>query len=262
MNTLDYLKNYYSTHDENSRLLSRHGSVEFLTTMRYVLKYLKEGDTVLEIGAGTGRYSHAIASMGYKVDAVELIPHNIEIFKKNTLPCENVSISEGNATELSDFNDNTYDITLLLGPMYHLYTVEEQKKALSEAIRVTKENGIIFAAYCNNDATILSFYFGKRGRCDEHYRNLIDPITFKASSNPEDIFVLYRKEDIDDLMKDFNVTRLHYVGVDLATNFMRDTVDAMNDEDFAEYLNYHFAVCEREDMIGATHHMLDIFRKG
>ena len=62
MNTLDYLKNYYSTHDEDSRLLSRHGSVEFLTTMRYIQKYLKKGNTVLEIGAGTGRYSHAIAS--------------------------------------------------------------------------------------------------------------------------------------------------------------------------------------------------------
>lgn len=261
MNTLDYLKNYYSTHDEDSRLLSRHGSIEFLTTMRYIQKYLKKGNTVLEIGAGTGRYSHAIASMGYSVDAVELVPHNIELFKKNITPGEIVSITEGNATDLSAFADNTYDITLLLGPMYHLFTKEEQKKALSEAIRVTKENGVIFAAYCNNDATIISFYFCKRGRCDEHYRNLIDPITFKASSNPEEIFVLYRKEDVDELMTGFDVSRLHYVATDLATNFIRDTVDSMSDEEFEDYLNYHFAVCERADMVGATHHMLDVFRK-
>ena len=57
------------------------------------------------------------------------------------------------------------------------------------------------------------------------------------------------------------VTRLHFVGTDMATNYMRPTVDAMDDDTFAEYLRYHFAICERADLVGASHHTLDVCRK-
>lgn len=261
MKTYDILSNYYQNYDEDGRLRSRHGMVEFLTTMRYVHRYLTPGARVLEIGAGTGRYSHALAQEGYQVDAIELVEHNIEIFKQNALPGEPVTITQGNALDLSPIPDGTYDITLLLGPMYHLFTAEDQKQALSEAIRVTKKGGVIFAAYCNNDATIIQFCFQKGMLFKEPYTALIDPVTFKASSTPEELFVLYRKEDIDTLMEGFPVTRLHYVGSDMATNFMRDTVDNMDDATFQRYLDYHFVICERPDMIGATHHILDVFRK-
>ena len=86
MKTNKYLIDFYNNYDEDSLLASKHGTVEFLTTMRYIEKYISSGDHVLEIGAGTGRYSHALARQGYTVDAVELVEHNIEVFRKNTLP--------------------------------------------------------------------------------------------------------------------------------------------------------------------------------
>ena len=159
MEVKEYLKNYYEQYDEEGRLLSKHGRVEYITTMKYIDKYIKPGMRVLEIGAATGRYSHALAQKGYRVDAVELIEHNIEIFKQNTLPGENITITQGNAVDLSVFEDDTYDITLLLGPMYHLFTTEDKLKALSEAIRVTKKGGVVFAAYCMGDASVLSYGF-------------------------------------------------------------------------------------------------------
>ena len=261
METLKALTDYYEKFNEDGRLRSRHGSVEFLTTMRYIERYLKPGMRIMEIGAGTGRYSHALALQGYHVDAVELVEHNIEIFKQNTTKDEPVTITQGNATDLSTFPDNTYDMTLLLGPMYHLYTETEQHQALSEAIRITQKGGIIFAAYCNNDATIIQFCFQRGMIKNPHFQELLDPVTFKASSTPQELFQLYRKEDIDRLMADFAVTRLHYLGTDMATNFIKETVDAMDDEVFEIYMRYHFYICEREDMVGATHHILDVFRK-
>ena len=62
MKTDQYLIDFYNQYDEDSRLAPRHGSVEFLTTMRYIEKYIRPGHRVLEVGAGTGRYSHALAS--------------------------------------------------------------------------------------------------------------------------------------------------------------------------------------------------------
>lgn len=261
METLKILTEYYSGYDEDSRLRSRHGMVEYLTTMRYIEKYLRPGMRILEIGAGTGRYSHALAQQGYEVDAVELVQHNINIFREKTQPGEKVTIRQGNAKDLSMFADDTYDITLLLGPMYHLYTVDDQKQALAEAIRVTKKGGIICAAYCGNEATMVQYCFGRGMLKEERYQKLVDPVTFKAQSDPAELFELYRKEDIDALMADFPVTRLHYVGTDMATNYMRPVIDEMDDEFFEVYLRYHFTICERSDLVGASHHILDVFRK-
>ena len=261
MNEEAYLNDYYSQYDEDGRLVSKHGYVEYHTTMRFIQKYIKPGDRVLEIGAGTGRYSHALARMGYPVDAVELVRHNIDIFNQNTQPGEKITIKQGNAKDLSFNPDNSYDITLLLGPMYHLFTTEEQKQALREAIRVTKRGGVIYAAYCGNDATIVQYCFQRGMFREPRYQELIDPVTFKARSTFAELFVLYRKEDIDALMADFPVERLHYVGTDMAANYMRDTVDAMDDDMYRRFLNYQDAICERPDMVGVSHHMLDVFRK-
>ena len=137
MEANQYLNDFYNHYDEDSRLLFQHGSVEFLTTMRYIEKYLKHGDKVLEIGAGTGRYSHALARRGHPVDAVELVAHNIEVFRQNTRPGESVTIAQGNALDLSAFADNAYDVTLLLGPLYHLYTQDDKRRALREATAET-----------------------------------------------------------------------------------------------------------------------------
>ena len=134
MERLEALAAYYSKGKEDGRLLSRHGSVEFITTVHYVEKYLRPGMRILEIGAGTGRYSHYFAQNGYEVDAVELMECNIEVFKAHTTPAEKINVTQGDALDLK-IEDEQYDITLLLGPMYHLYTVEDQKKALSEAMQ-------------------------------------------------------------------------------------------------------------------------------
>ena len=261
MEVLNVLTELYSNYDEDNRLRSKHGMVEFLTTMRYIEKYLQPGMRILEVGAATGRYSHALAQTGYQVDAVELVEHNIEIFRQKTVLGENVTIRQGDARNLSFYEDNTFDITLVLGPMYHLFTQVDQKQALCEAIRVTKPGGIIFAAYCGNEATMVQYCFGRGMIRQQHYRDLIDLVTFKASSDPMELFVLYRKEDIDSLMQGFSVKRLHYIGTDMATNYMRGVIDEMEDDLFDLYLQYHFAICERSDCVGTSHHILDVFRK-
>lgn len=261
MDAKSYLTNYYENYDEDARLTSRIGAIEFLTTMRYIEKYLNHGAKILEIGAGTGRYSHTLAKRGYSVDAVELLDHNIHIFESHTERDEPVTITQGNATDLSFIEDNTYDITLLLGPMYHLFTRDEQQQALSEAVRVTKHGGVIFAAYCMADATVVTYGFVRGMMEDIVSKCMVNTETFETYSKPWDIFQLYRTEDINALRNLFDVTPLHYVATDGYTHHMRQTVADMSDEQYALYLKYHFATCERHDMIGLSHHTLDIFQK-
>ena len=261
MNAADYLNDYYANYDEDGRLLTRPGQVEFETTMRYARRYLPEGARVMEIGAGTGRYSHALARMGYAVDAVELVQHNIDQFKANTAAGENVTIRQGNACDLSAFPDDTYDVTLLLGPMYHLFTEADKLAALGEAIRVTKKGGVVFAAYCMADSAILQAGFLK-GRVHELIaKGLLDPLTFKAYSTPADLFELHRVEDVAALRSHFAVEPLHLVATDGYAHHMREALATMDEPTFALYLRYHLATCERPDLLGLSNHVLDVFRK-
>ncbi len=164
--------------------------------------------------------------------------------------------------DLSAFPDNGYDITLLLGPLYHLYTKEDKLQALREAIRVTKPGGVIFAAYVISDGCLLDegFHRGSINVAEYIEKGLLDSRTFAAKSEPKDLFELVRKEDIDDLISALPVTRLHYVAADGCALFMREAVDAMDRDAFELYLKYHFAVCEREDLAGITSHAIDIVK--
>ena len=251
--------NFYNNYDEEGRLMRKSRMPEYLNTMKYIEKYLQKGAKIIEIGAGTGRYSLAFAEMGYDVTAVELVPHNIEIMKKKVKSHHNIKIHEGNACDLSAFESNTYDIVLLLGPMYHLFNENDKHNALGEAIRLAKQNGVIFASYCNNDTAIYKLFYKKkilnyldRDMIDENYHTI---------STPDEIFELYRKSDIDELMKKYDVTRLHFVGVDMLSYFSDDRLDLLNDREFEEYMKFLSNLCERGDCVGLSIHMLDIFRK-
>lgn len=256
---IEYIKNYYNTYDEDGRLSKQSTSVEFLTTMKYIKQHLKNGMNILEIGAGTGRYALSLAEEGYKVDAVELIKHNIDIFKSKIKPNHNVAITQGDACCLDFIEDNTYDITLLLGPMYHLFDEADKINALSEAIRVTKKGGVIFTAYISSNILIYNL-FSHNDIAEYKSKGLIDD-AFKPHPIPEYLFSFHNKEDIDKLMKGFNVKRLHFVGTDIMHQYMKNTIDDMDKQTFNDYLKFHFQMCERADIVGMSNHLLDVFRK-
>ena len=111
----EILENYYNQGKEKERLVKdKAHMVEFLTTVRYIDKYIKKKDRILDIGAGTGIYSLYYAKKGYKIDAIELTNSNIEEFKKNIKKEMDIKLNKGNALDLSRYKDNTFDITLLL----------------------------------------------------------------------------------------------------------------------------------------------------
>lgn len=250
---------FYNNYNEEGRLMRKSRMPEYLNTMKYIEKYLSQGAKIIEIGAGTGRYSIALAEKGYDVTAVELVPHNIEVMKKKVKAHHNIKIYEGNACDLSVFESETYDIVLLLGPMYHLFTDEDKHQALNEAIRIAKTDGVIFASYCNNDTSMYKFFY--KNKVLEYLEKGLIKEDYHTVSSREEIFELYRKSDIDELMKKHNVTRLHFVGVDMLSYIFDDKLDFLSDREFEEYMKFLSNLCEREDCVGLSIHMLDIFKK-
>ena len=259
---MSFLEQYYNNYDEEGRLLSRHGQVEYLTTMKHISACLS-GITepkLLEVGAGTGRYSVTLAKQGYQVTAVELVAHNLEILRSKLDGTEPIYTMQGNALDLSAFPDASFDLTMLLGPMYHLYTEEDKLQALSEAVRVTKPGGYILVAYCMNEPTVIQYVFGMNKLREVMELHMLTP-DWHCISEPKEIFELYRTEDIAALNANFPVERVKLIATDGATNYNRELIDGMDDATFDKWMEYHFAVCERQDLIGASHHTLDILRK-
>ena len=259
---MNYLEEYYNNYNEEGRLLSRHGQVEYLTTMRYIRESLNglADPEILEIGAGTGRYSVTLAKEGYDVTAVELVAHNLDILRSKLDGSERIRALQGNALDLSALDDNRYDLTMLLGPMYHLYTWEDQQRALSEAVRVTKPGGRILVAYCMNEPTVIMYVFGLNKLRETMDLKMLTE-DWHCISEPKDLFQLMRTEDIAALNRALPVERIKLAATDGATNYMRDLIDKMDDETFGKWLDFHFTICERQDLIGASHHTLDMLRK-
>ena len=198
METMDYLNDYYGQYDEDGRLnRNRRGELEYLTTMGYIQAYLKPGNRVLEVGAGTGRYSLTFAELGAEVTAVEPVAHNLEILRGKIVPGQNVTALKGAAENLSMLESDSYDMTLLLGPMYHLATEEQRMQAMAEAIRVTKPGGVIMAAYCIAEGSILKYGFGQHNIAQLIGSGQLSSRDFAFRNQQEDVFMMLRKADID-----------------------------------------------------------------
>ena len=106
----EIISGFYGQYDEDGRTCrSRHGQLEYNTTMAYIHRYADKHSKVLEVGAGTGRYSIALAKEGMNVTAVELVESNLAVLKENSKGIENITSFQGDATDLRRFT-----ITLLM----------------------------------------------------------------------------------------------------------------------------------------------------
>ena len=250
------LEAYYNKFNEEKRLLSRHGQVEYTVTMKYIHKYLSQFDhpSIIEVGAGTGRYCVALANEGYDVSAIELVKSNLGTLKAKK---SSVKAYQGNAIDLHRFKDESFDVTLVLGPLYHLKTHEEQVQALKEAKRITKPNGIIMVAYVMNDYSLIQHAF-MDGFLKQSMKALDDDFNI---DDPNDLYNRVRIEDIDVLNKEAGLSRIQIIAPDGPTDYIRPVINKMDEEDFKVFIQYVESICERMDMIGASSHTVDILKK-
>ena len=249
----------YNEYDEDNRLVQDRGhNVEYLTTMRYVEKFLKPGMKILEIGAGTGRYSIALAKMGYDVTAVDLTPKHVEMMKAKSKRLKNFRCTVADALDLSMFEDKSFDMVLNFGPMYHLFNKKDKNKAIAETLRVAKTNGICMFAYLPCSSFMLGY--GLRYQQVSHLFSCMDK-KGKVKDIPEEVFACFYIEEFKRLFNKTKTTYITNVATDGIAYAMREWIEQLNKKDYEAFLKWHFMTCERPDQQGYSAHLLYICKK-
>ncbi len=257
---VEIVGDFYNQYDEDTRLArTRHGQVEYRMTMNYIHRFTNPGSKILEVGAGTGRYSIALAKEGLDVTAVELVESNLEILQRNAADLDNITALQGDATNLNAFADDSFDVTLLLGPMYHLYEKVDVDKAIDEAVRVTRPGGTIIFAFISVFAIMYSNYFYGRWGFGEKLNFTED---YQVRHNEDQIFTGYDVVEFENLFADKDVDYITTAGVDGIMEPIEHREDfCIPDEDFENYLKWYEHFSEKRELLGITNHILYICRK-
>ena len=251
---------FYDQTDEDGRLQrTRHGQLEYRTTMAYIHRYTQPHSKVLEAGAGTGRYSVALAGEGMDVTAVELVESNLSVLRENSRGLDNIQSFQGDAADLGRFPDGSFDTVLVLGPMYHLYEPEDVNRAIDEAIRVTRRNGVLMFAFISVYAVMYANYFygnwafGQEENFTEDYR---------VKHYKEQLFTGYDVTEFEGLFDDKPVEWITTAGTDGLLEPIEKRPDfIIPDEDFDAFADWYLAFAEKRELLGATNHLLYICRK-
>lgn len=256
----EIVSSFYNQVDEDSRLQrSRHGQLEYAVTMNYIHCFAAPGSRVLEVGAGTGRYSVALAREGFQVTAVELVESNYAILQKNSMGIENLEAVQGDATDLSRFADQPFDITLVLGPLYHLYEQEDIHKAIDEAIRVTKKGGIIFFAFISVFGIMYANYLQGNWSAGQEENFTKD---YKVRHFKEQLFTGYDVTEFEKLFEGKPVQWVATTGTDGILEPIEGRSDfEISDQDFQPFVAWYLAFSEKRELLGHTNHLLYICRR-
>ncbi|WP_329555223.1 methyltransferase domain-containing protein [Streptomyces sp. NBC_00696] len=144
----DEVLRYYDEGMEQDRLADPRRSIEFLRTMDILGRHLPLPPAkILDVGGGPGRYALALTATGYQVTLVDPVPLHLEQARAASAKadCPLAEIAQGDARNLEQWPDRSFDAVLLLGPLYHLTKATDRARTWAEACRVTRDGGRVVA---------------------------------------------------------------------------------------------------------------------
>src|SRR6185369_1556573 len=131
--------------------------LEKLRTQELILRHAPESPAVvLDVGGAAGVYAFWLAERGYEVHLLDATPRLVDVARRRneaaSSPLASCRVADARALPVAD---NSASMMLLLGPLYHLPDANDRRVALSEARRVLRPAGVLFAAGISRFASAL-----------------------------------------------------------------------------------------------------------
>lgn len=249
----DAINNLYQNYDEENRLFRDKAHLpEYLTTIRYFDNLFPSNSKILDTCAGTGRYSFYLAGKGHTVTALDLVAHNVEIIKGKDKEKKISDVQVCNVLDLSRFQDNSFDVVLCMGALYHLSTAQEKLKAVSECTRVCKKNGLVVLAYLNRYAYVVSEITPGLENIGSLLSYIDDPNSLFQTSTPSEII---------NYAENCGLKLEYNIGVDGLSFAFRDKVNTASEGNFEKWMNFIYSTCEDQNAVAYSWHGLYFGRK-
>jgi len=258
--------NSYENYREENRLTTNNArKIEFLTTVRVLKEHLREKSKILDCAAGTGIYAFHLAEQGHEVTATDITPRHIEIIRAGLKEkAYQMDTAVLDATDMSIFQDASFDVVLNMGPFYHLISEEQRRKCLSECMRVLKPGGLLFTAYISR-----YYVFQYVAMSDKQYLDakLAEQLIRTGVLRHDDEKCFWTdsyyatKQEMEQLYSEYGAEVIDHFAQDGTTPMLASKVDVWNEEEFKIWCEYHYSVCREESILGASNHVMIMGKK-
>ncbi|RIX50853.1 class I SAM-dependent methyltransferase [Paenibacillus nanensis] len=269
---MEEVKDFYRAFDEEGRL--DREPLEFQVNLHYIRKFLPPNGRVADIGAGPGRYALELARIGYQLDVADIMPRFLtqarERAESERLAARFSGFYEADARDLSCFSDECFDASLMLGPFYHLQHRKEREQAARELRRITKQGGVVFAAFMPRIRHLIQSLqqpeHWKPNHRIEGLRRFLDTGIFNHS-DPGRFTGAYfeRIEDIVPFMEDQGFRTIELVGSDgFAQALHENSIRYWREQGESTWDEMMEVICEGARspyLLGAAAHILYIGRR-
>jgi len=259
------LQAYYARDEERDRLALGIGRVEFCRTIEVIQRTLPpRGSVIADIGGGPGRYTDWLVDAGYEVIHRDLVAHHVEQVRDRHRNRVDSAIGDARALDLAD---NSVDVVLLLGPLYHLEDRRDRLQALREARRVVRPRGVVHAAAISRWAARLHGMLVQHVHVQYPVMNgLIDAVEETGVMPPlHDVSFNGYSHRPDELRDEVNAAQLvleSIVGLENVTFAFADVDERMDDPaERALVLDALRAVESVPELLGVGPHLLATARK-
>ena len=244
--------------------------MEFDTSMRFIKKYLPKKGLILDAGGGPGRYTIALAKLGYDVVLFDLTPELLDFakkkIKKSRVAGKVKDIVNGSVADLSAFPDNKFDAVICLsGPISHIFGERQRRKAINELVRVSKKNAPIFISVFGKFGCLYKApkFWPSEISIKNHFRNL----AYKGEdhrwhhSSYAHFFTL---EELKNLVsKNKKIKILETVGLEGLSSPYEDIMDKLKKKKKAwkNWMEVHYKLCTHPTVVDMSLHIMIIIRK-
>ena len=265
---MSYVASHYDANYKHEwQRLQRHRT-EFAVTLRALETYLPPPPaTILDIGGGPGRYAIELSRRGYDVTLLDLSQGNLALAKENAdeKGVKLAYVVHGDATKLPNLPFSEYDALLLMGPLYHLLSIEERQQAVNEARNVLRPNSPIFAAFVTRFAVI-------RDQAINNPQWIIDdPEGFEETlltgvhpSGPAERypdFYFAHPDEIRPLMQSAGFETVNLIGCEGVVAGHEETINQVEGELWQKWVELNYQLGQEPTLHGAADHLLYIGRK-
>lgn len=265
---------YYNSFGEREWSRLDREPLEFMVNWHYINKYLPASGSILDNGAGPGKYAIALAQQGFRMTLADLTPKLVEIAKEKSYELDVESFFDGfhvaDARDLSEFANDSFDASLMLGPLYHLQHEDDRRTAVQELHRVTKNGSYVFIAFRSRTNHALASLLSPNHWRPNDNMNAIQTFMNDGIFNHTDEgrytgAYFYNVEDINPFMESNGFQSVALIGsTNIGALLSEEQLSywrQKGEEEYNRLIDFLIQSAEDPSLLGISSHLLYIGRK-